>query len=413
MGILTFRVYGNHGELHVNYMTGAVIHRHPRACYPEINRFDVAEAKATFGNLFYPGCRFDVVLLADDYDPDPWPSRRAWLDVRLPAITPLTRALERALPPSAPAVVVRTNHQLGTTLMNITLTKTDAGFDLAHTQLPAPLQLPAEDAKNLATALASDEVATPAFKTDKNIWASQNRLPVGLWVLEDGTIKLWIAGQEQVLTLDECRELAAMILLGDATYKVGDELETKQDLNLYDAADTSFVSPVPTPDAMAPRGSIGTVASVELRDGKPAYRLKVGNQFTLPVGDFGVQVPPPIVNYKVIQDGRIFRERSVIVSARTPFDAKQQAQALFNAMPTKAGWKDTDFEIDGIETIEEVCADENLAEAEGWTTTSAGTILATVDGQFATDKDAFQFVLAKAFTGSAPHVRAIKAALGV
>jgi hypothetical protein len=416
MGILTVKVYGNHGEMTVNYMTGAVMHRYPRACYPEINRFDVAEAKATFGPLFYPGCRFDVVLLADDYDPDPWPSRRAWLDVRLSStpLPPLAAAIAAALPPSAPAVVVRTNHQLGTTLMNITLTKTDAGFDLAHPQLPAPLRLSSEDAKNLAIALASDEVATPAFKTDKSVWASQERLPVGLWVLEDGTIQIWLAGQAETLTVDQCRELAAIILLGDATYKIGDELETKQDLNLYDAADTSFADPVPPAEALANKGSIGTVTSIELRGGKPAYRLQIGKQFTLPVHEGGVQVPPPIINYRVAQDGVRYSERSVIVSARTPHDAKQQAAALFQSMGKRAGWVENDHVVEGINTIEEASADEDLAQSEGWAMSPTGkNILAVVDGPFASDRDAFQFVLAKSFTGSAPHVRAVKATLGV
>jgi hypothetical protein len=297
--------------------------------------------------------------------------------------------------------------------MNITLTKTDAGFDLAHPQLPAPLQLSAEDAANFAKALASDEVATPAFKTDKNVWASQNRLPVGLWVLEDGTIQIWLAGQAETLTIDDCRELAAMILLGDAEFKVGDELETLQQLNLYDTADTTY-SPVPPAANTADRGAIGTVVSVELREGKPSYRLQIGNQFTLPVQPAGVATAPPVVNYKVIQDARVYSERSVIVSARTPSDAKRQAQAIFDAMPVKAGWIDHHRQIDGIEEIEEASADADLAQSEGWAMSPTGkNILAVVDGPIASDRDAFQFVLAKSFTGSAPHVRAVKATLGV
>lgn len=285
--------------------------------------------------------------------------------------------------------------------MNVTLTPSDNGFDVAHPALPGPICLTHEVGRQFTKALVSPELDVPAFKTDKNIWAPQTREPLGLWLTEAGQIELWIAGQIEVLTKDEARALAGDVLLASATYKVGDELETKDELILFDRVDIDndeAASALRT--NTAPRGSFGTVAAIQLVGDRVGYRLEIDGRFTYAMNEDYFKVAPPIQTYRITRDLARCTSDHVEVQARSA-DA---ARKLADKARAPAG-----YEITDIYEIEVVTAtDAELNEQEGFVANSDGTLGLTADSQHATPAALTQFLLEKAFAGSRRHQQIVR-----
>lgn len=286
--------------------------------------------------------------------------------------------------------------------MNVTLTPSDNGFDVAHPALPGPICLTHEVGRQFAKALVSPELDIPAFKTDKNIWAPQTREPLGLWLTEAGQIELWIAGQIEVLTKDEARQLAGEVLLASATYSIGDELELCLSVATFDTLDIdeAAVRAQTGPETATP-GTFGTVAAIELVGDRVGYRLQFNDgRYSFAMSEDFYKVAPPVLTYRVTRDLARYTSDSVVVSARSADEARKQADKL----RAPAG-----YEITDIYEIEVVTAtDAELNQQEGFVVNSDNTLGLTTDSQHATPQALTQFLLEKAFAGSRRHQQIVR-----
>lgn len=288
--------------------------------------------------------------------------------------------------------------------MNVTLTPSDNGFDVSHPALPGPISLTAEVGRQFAKALVSPELDTPAFKSDKNIWAPQTREPLGLWLTEAGVIQLWIAGQVEDITRDEATALASDVLLASAVFKIGDEVETTSELFLFSRADITAREAADAIDRLpklAANGSYGTVVSVELFEGKVAYRLQIGDAFTFSMYDHVYKAAPPIQTYRVERDIARYLSDAVTVSARSPAEARKLGEKA--RCPTGYGL------IDVIDVELVTGTDDELNRAEGFfVDTSSNSLGLTDDSPFAEPADLVAFLVDKAFAGSRRHQRIVR-----
>lgn len=307
--------------------------------------------------------------------------------------------------------------------MDINLITTENGVELSHPPLPAPLVLTKETGLAFAAALISSDLKTPAFKTDKNVWAPQTREPLGLWVLEDGTIQIWLAGQAVTVTVDECAELALAVLSASAQFQIGQLVETVQDFTFYD--DPSRTHPLGDgPDyddsTSVPQGTILPVAEiVPLADGRLGYLVYSDDtkSFGLMMrGDGGdIRTPPPEQQFEVVFRGYRYFERSVTVTARTTDQARTLAKDVAKTLPAEAGWVAEDHPLRRPNNIGDVRVvaeggDAEVNATEGWSQDETGEITAVAGGAFDGDNEAaFQFVLARALDGSRRHASAIRA----
>lgn len=290
--------------------------------------------------------------------------------------------------------------------MSITLTKQDAGdFELTSPDLPAPLAVGSSAALALAAALVGD--LTPAFKTDRMVWAPQSREPLGLWVKEDGQIELWIAGVNHPLTADGAKALGNALLLDGAPYKVGDELQTVIGLGAVAAGTIVQVMEVYWTDELR--------FKVQDPDGRLAENVAAS----------ALTVPPPIQTYEVIQDGQYMASRSVHVQARTPGAAATLAEKEFQKMGRLKGWRilsrgDLDIigiDVDTIQVVDQN-GDADLNAADGFVVSKQMGVQAyrDADNNSAFDGDdqaALAYVTARALAGSPRHQRALRLALGL
>lgn len=293
--------------------------------------------------------------------------------------------------------------------MSITLTKQDAGdFELTSPDLPAPLAVGSTAALALAAALVGD--LSPAFKTDRMVWAPQSREPLGLWVKEDGQIELWIAGVNHPLTADDAKALGNALLLDGAPYKVGDELQT--------------VAGLASSNGIITTGTIVQVTEVYWTD---ELRFKVQDpdgRLAEHVAASALTVPPPVQTYEVFQDGQYMASRSVQVQARTPGAAATLAEQAFKEMGRSKGWciDRSGLDIHGIDydniQVVDPNGDADLNAADGFVVSKQMGVQAYRDADnnsiFEGDHTAaLAYVTDRAMAGSPRHQRALRLALGL
>lgn len=306
--------------------------------------------------------------------------------------------------------------------MTITLTKNENGYDLAATGLPAPLTITDAVAKALAGALVSDDIVNPvaAFGgIDKLVWSPQTREPIGLWVTGEAKVQFWIAGQTTDLTKDEAAQLALTVLLAGATHTIGDEVEVVSGYSM----DTYENGNENEPYIKAyPGGSLGKITEVYYSDlhQRVAYKVDFNGDLAPHVIDTYIKRPDPIQKFEVIEDGRVYVTRSVVVEARNPTQARQLAVEEFKAMGAQKGWSDGTVETDGIGEITAIdfdgFTDDNAAEGFIATATNGITAYRDADNNSIFEGDdvaAQRFVIAKALAGSPRHRRALKLASGL
>lgn len=289
--------------------------------------------------------------------------------------------------------------------MSITLTKQeDDTFELTSPDLPAPLSVGATATLALAAALVGD--LSPAFKTDRMVWAPQTREPLGLWVKEDGQIELWIAGVNHPLTADDAKALGNALLLDGAPYKVGDELQTVVGLGAVAAGTIVQVKEVYWTDSLR--------FKVETPEGRLVEAVTAS----------ALTVPPPIQTYEVFQDGNYAACRSVRVQSRTPEAAAALAQQAFKEMGRSKGWRIDrggldiiGIDYDNIEVVDQN-GDADLNAADGFVVSKQMGVQAyrDADNNSAFDGDdqaALAYVTDRAMAGSPRHQRALRLALGL
>ena len=228
--------------------------------------------------------------------------------------------------------------------MNITFTKTEAGFELAAPSLPAPLVLNEAVAKEFAKALTSSDLKEPAWQTDKNVWSPQTREPLGLWVTTDGKIELWVAGQTEPLTFDECAELAKTVILASARYAVGDEVITKSGLYANTQPEPNLEYDEEEDVNLFPIGSIARITNVGLHNGMIEYTFQLDDEgralrVSDSVANIYIERAPEVQDFVVTQMATIIVSREVTVQARTAAQARALGKPEFDAMSPSANWE--------------------------------------------------------------------------
>lgn len=285
--------------------------------------------------------------------------------------------------------------------MDLTIQKTETGFDLSHPALPAAVSLSREAAKSLSAQLVGPDLVA-AWKQDKCLWSPQSREPIGLWVLEDGTISLYVAGQDQSMTVDEARELGQTIAEGLAKYPVGTTVINTSPLNGYPT------DPTKPPKTVASYTDL-IVTAYDPSTGLYEATTADGDYISKSIGEaYLATLSDDLKTYEATQYSYTTTNptRKVQVNAVNDQHAEALANVAFAVMNPNEGWEGARFAGDYVGVVN-VVDSRTVAErnaADGWaqgTKDSAGRITAVEGGPFADDAEARTFVISTALTAGA------------